>query len=102
MFYIILSINCENMNTSFNNIGMEIMGGRSPGTIGTPGGTSNVENSLSNFKAVGQSISQLRHEQPMEIDLEIFSKFTEEADRQFRASIDSIERNFRENVFEIK
>ena len=50
------------MNTSFNNIGMEIMGGRSPGTIGTPGGTSNVENSLSNFKAVGQSISQLRHE----------------------------------------
>ena len=90
------------MNTSFNNIGMEIMGGRSPGTISTPGGMTNVDNSLSNFKAVGQSISQLKHEQPMEIDLEIFSKFTEEADRQFRASIDSIERNFRENVFEIK
>lgn len=96
------------MNTSFNNIGMEIMGQRSPGpgSMGTPGGmthmTNNIDNSLSNFKAVGQSISQLRAEQPMEIDLEIFSKFTEEADRQFRSSIDSIERNFRENVFEIK
>lgn len=70
------------MNTSFNNIGMEIMGQRSsPGTLGTPGVVSNIENSLSNFKAVGQSISQLKAEQPMEIDLEIFSKFTEEADR---------------------
>jgi hypothetical protein len=57
---------------------------------------------LSNFKSVGQSISQLKEARPMEIDLEIFSKFTEEADKQFRASIDSIERNFRENVFEIK
>lgn len=70
------------MNTSFNNIGMEIMGQRTPGTMGTPERlTSNIDNSLSNFKAVGQSISQLKHEQPMEIDLEIFSKFTEEADR---------------------
>ena len=72
---------------------------RSPGSGALP---HSGDPSLSNFKSVGQSITQLKAEQPMEIDLEIFSKFTEEADRQFRASIDSIERNFRENVFEIK
>ena len=44
----------------------------------------------------------MKTERPKEIDLEIFTKFTDECDKQFRQSIDSIERNFRENVFEIK
>ena len=61
-----------------------------------------LENSISNFKSVGHSISQLKTERPKEIDLELFTKFTDECDKQFRTSIDSIERNFRENVFEIK
>ena len=58
--------------------------------------------SINNFKSIGGSINQIRSEVPMEIDMEIFTKFTDDVDKQFRQSIDSIERNFRENVFEIK
>ena len=38
----------------------------------------------------------------MQIDLELFTHFSDEAEKTFRIAIDSMEKNFRENVYMIK
>ena len=47
-------------------------------------------------------VNQLKSEKPQDIDLEIFTKFSAEIEKCFHKSMESIEKNFRDNVFEIK
>lgn len=42
------------------------------------------------------------NQRPEEIDLEIFKTFSEDIERCFKNSIDSVERNFRENLIDVK
>lgn len=56
----------------------------------------------SSFQGSKEGLINLKHDKPEEMDTSIFAKIGVEIENQFNKSVSSIEKNFRDNMHEIK